>query len=149
MTFYTLKFIQNNQDANKTVWYILMIIATIAMVLFAVLYLRNRFTTRYRDLGIIALLFLLLFVGTRYEKYVQTNAQKSQSVQIVPFIKSVAKDFNVKNSDVMVNSTTLQDGIIVRIKPNKEDYQLNLNTDNNSYTLKRAHVIDHRVIVKN
>ncbi|QFG52006.1 DUF3290 domain-containing protein [Lactobacillus acetotolerans] len=39
--------------------------------------------------------------------------------------------------------------IIVRIKPNKEDYQLNLNTDNNSYTLKRAHVIDHRVIVKN
>jgi len=126
-----------------------MIIATIAMVLFAVLYLRNRFTTRYRDLGIIALLFLLLFVGTRYEKYVQTNAQKSQSVQIVPFIKSVAKDFNVKNSDVMVNSTTLQDGIIVRIKPNKEDYQLNLNTDNNSYTLKRAHVIDHRVIVKN
>lgn len=148
MTFYTLKFIQNNQDANKTVWYILMIIATIAMVLFAVLYLRNRFTTRYRDLGIIALLFLLLFVGTRYEKYVQTNAQKSQSVQIVPFIKSVAKDFNVKNSDVMVNSTTLQDGIIVRIKPNKEDYQLNLNTDNNSYTLKRAHVIDHRVIVK-
>ncbi|WP_334098009.1 DUF3290 domain-containing protein, partial [Lactobacillus acetotolerans] len=128
MTFYTLKFIQNNQDANKTVWYILMIIATIAMVLFAVLYLRNRFTTRYRDLGIIALLFLLLFVGTRYEKYVQTNAQKSQSVQIVPFIKSVAKDFNVKNSDVMVNSTTLQDGIIVRIKPNKEDYQLNLNT---------------------
>lgn len=149
MTFYTLKFIQNNQDANKTVWYILMIIATIAMVLFAVLYLRNRFTTRYHDLGIIALLFLLLFVGTRYEKYVQTNAQKSQSVQIVPFIKSVAKDFNVKNSDVMVNSTTLQDGIIVRIKPNKEDYQLNLNTDNNSYTLKRAHVIDHRVIVKN
>ncbi|WP_278340704.1 DUF3290 domain-containing protein [Lactobacillus acetotolerans] len=149
MTFYTLKFIQNNQDANKTVWYILMIIATIAMVLFAVLYLRNRFTTRYRDLGIIALLFLLLFVGTRYEKYVQTNAQKSQSVQIVPFIKSVAKDFNVKNSDVMVNSTTLRDGIIVRIKPNKEDYQLNLNTDNNSYTLKRAHVIDHRVIVKN
>lgn len=149
MTFYTLKFIQNNQDANKTVWYILMIIATIAMVLFAVLYLRNRFTTRYRDLGIIALLFLLLFVGTRYEKYVQTNAQKSQSVQIVSFIKSVAKDFNVKNSDVMVNSTTLQDGIIVRIKPNKEDYQLNLNTDNNSYTLKRAHVIDHRVIVKN
>ncbi|HCX40425.1 MAG TPA: hypothetical protein DG851_05420, partial [Lactobacillus acetotolerans] len=115
MTFYTLKFIQNNQDANKTVWYILMIIATIAMVLFAVLYLRNRFTTRYRDLGIIALLFLLLFVGTRYEKYVQTNAQKSQSVQIVPFIKSVAKDFNVKNSDVMVNSTTLQDGIIVAL----------------------------------
>lgn len=115
MTFYTLKFIQNNQDANKTVWYILMIIATIAMVLFAVLYLRNRFTTRYRDLGIIALLFLLLFVGTRYEKYVQTNAQKSQSVQIVPFIKSVAKDFNVKNSDVMANSTTLQDGIIVAL----------------------------------
>ncbi|MDF7638343.1 DUF3290 domain-containing protein [Lactobacillus sp. ESL0791] len=148
MTFYTLKFIQENQDQNKTILYTLILVAAVLMIIFAVLYLRHRLDTRYRDLGIIALLFLLLFAGTQYERYVQTNTQKSQSAQVVPFIKSVAKDYGVAESDVMVNSTTLQDGIIVRIDSQNKDYQLTLNGDNNSYTLKQAHVIDHRVIKK-
>ena len=95
MTFYTLKYIQNNQNTNQAVLYVLMLVAALAMVIFAVLYLHNRFATRYRDLGIIALLFLMLFAGTQYEKYVQISTQKSQAVQIIPFIKSIAKDENL------------------------------------------------------
>lgn len=148
MTFYTLKYIENNQNNTQVILNILMIVAAIAMVIFALLYLRDRFATRYRDLGIIALLFLLLFAGTQYEKYLQINMQKSQAVQIVPFIKSVAKDANVKESDILVNSTTLVDGMIVRINSKNMDYQLNLNDDNNTYTLTEAHVIDHKVEVK-
>ena len=110
--------------------------------------MRDRFNTRYRDLGIIALLFLLLFTGTQYEKYVQNNEQKSKAAQILPFIKSVVDDENVKESDVMVSSLSLQDGMIVRIDSKNEDYQLNLNENNNSYTLNRAHVIDHHVYVQ-
>lgn len=109
MTFYTLKYIQNNQNTDRTILYVLMLVAALAMVIFAALYLHNRFATRYCDLGIIALLFLLLFAGTQYEKYVQINTQKSEATQIVPFIKSVAQDENVKNSDVLVSSTTLTD----------------------------------------
>ena len=125
-----------------------MIVAASAMIIFTILYLRDRFNTRYRDLGIIALLFLLLFTGTQYEKYVQNNEQKSKATQIVPFIKSVADDENVKESDVMVSSMSLQDGMIVRIDSKNKDYQLNLNEDNNSYILNRAHVIDHHVYVQ-
>ena len=88
MTFYTMKYIQNNQNTNQAVLYALMLVAALAMIIFALLYLHNRFATKYRDLGIIALLFLLLFAGTQYEKYVQLNTQKSQAIQIVPFIKS-------------------------------------------------------------
>ena len=149
MTFYTLKNIQNNQNADRTVLYVLMLVAALAMVIFAVLYLHDRFATRYRDLGIIALLFLLLFAGTQYEKYVQINTQKSEATQIVPFIKSVARDEGVKNSDVLVNSTTLTNGMIVRIDSKNIDYQLNLNDDRNTYTLTQAHVIDHKVEVRN
>ena len=149
MTFYTLKYIEQNQNTNKTILYILIAIAAVAMIAFTVLYLRHRFNTRYRDLGIIALLFLLLFGGTQYEKYVQTNLVKSQSEQITPFIKSVAKDFGVPNSDVLVSSTTLQDGLIVRINSKDIDYQLELNDDNNTYSLKQAHVINHQVDIKN
>ncbi len=149
MVFYTLKYIEQNQNTSKTILYVLIAIAALAMIAFTVLYLRHRFNTRYRDLGIIALLFLLLFVGTQYEKYVQTNLVKSQSEQIVPFIKSVAKDYDVPESDVLVNSTNLQDGLIVRLDSKNIDYQLELNDDNNSYMLKQAHVINHEVNVKN
>ena len=148
MNFYTINYIQNHQNTDRTALYILMIVAASAMIIFTILYLRDRFNTRYRDLGIIALLFLLLFTGTQYEKYVQNNEQKSKAAQIVPFIKSVADDENVKESDVMVSSMNLQDGMIVRVDSKNEDYQLNLNEDNNSYTLNRAHVIDHHVYVQ-
>ena len=149
MTFYTLNYIQNNQNTDRAIFYILMLVAASAMIIFTVLYLRDRFNTRYRDLGIIALLFLLMFVGIQYEKYTQINMQKSQATQIIPFIKSVARDENVKTSDVLVNSTTLTDGMIVRIDSKNVDYQLNLNEDRNTYTLTQAHVIDHRVDVRN
>lgn len=148
MTFYTIKYIQENQKNDRTIFYVLMFVAAIAMIIFAILYLRDRFATRYRDLGIIALLFLLLFTGAQYEKYMQINEQKSQATQIIPFLKSVARDNNVKDNDVMANATTLQDGMIVRVNSKNEDYQLNLNEDNNSYTLTRAHVIDHKVEVR-
>ncbi|AZN77216.1 hypothetical protein CXB72_08880 [Lactobacillus acidophilus] len=149
MTFYTMNYIQNNQNTDRAIFYILMLIAAGAMIIFTILYLRDRFATRYRDLGIIALLFLLLFVGTQYEKYTQINMQKSQATQIIPFIKSVARDENVKTSDVLVSSTTLVNGMIVRIDSKNIDYQLNLNEDRNTYTLAQAHVIDHRVDVRN
>ncbi|RMC25796.1 MULTISPECIES: DUF3290 domain-containing protein [unclassified Lactobacillus] len=149
MTFYTLKYIERNQNTNKTILYALIAIAALTLIAFTVLYLRHRFDTRYRDLGIIALLFLLLFVGTQYEKYVQTNLVESRSEQIAPFIKSIAKDYQVANSDVLVNSTTLENGIIVRIDSKDKDYQLELNNDNNSYSLKQAHVINHQVDIKN
>lgn len=148
MTFYTINYIQNNQNSDRTILYVLMLIAAGAMIVFTLLYLTDRFATRYRDLGIIALLFLLLFAGNQYEKYTQINSQKSQATQIIPFIKSVARDNNVTENDVLVNSTTLQNGMIVRIDSKNIDYQLNLNADNNTYTLNRAHVIDHKVDVR-
>lgn len=149
MTFYTINYIQNHQNDDQTVLIILSLITALAMIIFAILYLRNRFATRYRDLGIIALLFLCLFAGIRYERYTQNNMQKSYSSQIIPFIKSVAKDENVKESDVLVSSTTLNNGMIVRIDSKDVDYQLNLNDDRNTYSLTEAHVINHEVDVRN
>ena len=149
MTFYTLHYIEAHQNEDQLLLMILMLIALATLIFFTALYLRDRFATKYRDLGIIALLFLLLFSGTQYQKYLKVNNQKSQAVQIIPFIKSVAQDEGVPTSDVLVNSEILKDGLIVRINSKDIDYQLSLNSDNNTYTLTQAHVIDHRVEVKN
>lgn len=61
----------------------------------------------------------------------------------------MAKDEGAKDSDVLVNSTNLVDGMIIRIDSKDIDYQLNLNDTRNTYTLTQAHVIDHKVEVKN
>lgn len=148
MTFYSISYIQNSQSNQQTIITILIILALGALIVFAILYLRDRFATKYRDLGIIALLFLLLFAGIQYEKYINIRDQRSQATQIVPFIKSVAKDESVNTNDVVVSSTVLTNGMIVRINSKNVDYQLNLNDDNNTYTLTRAHVVDHHVEVK-
>ena len=129
-------------------------VATLLMILIVLLaivmltslhYMRNRLKTRLRDIsiGIVVLMFILL--GIQVEDYMQNNHDFSQSQVLVKFIKSVATDKDLKPEDVLVNSTTLKDGIIVRY--NKEDYTVHLNDDNNSYTLERTHVIDHRVYV--
>ncbi|EFU61365.1 conserved hypothetical protein [Actinomyces sp. oral taxon 180 str. F0310] len=51
----------------------------------------------------------------------------------------------MSTSEILVNSTSLQDGIIVRF--NEEDYLVHLGDDNNAYTLERTHIIDHNVYV--
>ena len=75
----------------------------------------------------------------------QNNHDFSQSQVLVKFIESVATDNDILPEDILVNSTVLKDGIIVRY--NKEDYTVHLNNDNNSYTLECTHVIDHHVYI--
>ena len=60
-------------------------------------------------------------------------------------IEGVATDQGVQKEEVLVNSTSLQNGMIVRFKD--EDYLVHLNDDNNSYSLERTHVINHDVYV--
>lgn len=91
----------------------------------------------------VILMFIIL--GIQIEDYMQNNQDFTQSQVLTQFIKSVAIDNHVSEKEVYVNSTTLKDGIIVRY--NEENYTVNLNSDNNSYTLVRTHVIDHNVYI--
>ena len=88
---------------------------------------------------------MLVLLGIQVEDYMQNNHDFSQSQVLVKFIESVATDNDILPEDILVNSTVLKDGIIVRY--NKEDYTVHLNNDNNSYTLERTHVIDHHVYI--
>ena len=108
-------------------------------------FMKDRMKTKLRDIsiGIVVLTFILL--GIQVEHYTQNNRDFSQSHVLLKFIESVATDYKVSPYNVMVNSTTLKDGIIVRY--NDEDYTVHLNADNNSYTLERTHIINHNVYV--
>ena len=143
MTFYTISYLSNQQHMNQLFNYIAIIIFILLIAVMAFLYLRHRLITRYRDLGIIFFLLLLLFIGFQVTDMEKSTTQQSQTTQMIPFIKSVARDHNVSPQKVVVNSTTLTDGILVRVED--RDYRVNLSQTGDNYTLTRAHVVNHQV----
>ena len=145
MDFYTLDYIISQQSTDSTMRVISILALLLVCLVFSVLYMRDRMRTRWRDLGVGALILSLVLVGIQTEQYFDLSDQAAQSKQLVLFIKGVAQDQKISTDEVLVNSTSLKDGIIVRFKD--EDYRVHLNEDNNSYTLERTHIIDHNVYV--
>ena len=145
MDFYTLDYIVSHQSADSTRRVVAIIILLLVALVFSVLYLRDKARTRWRDAGVGLLVLSLVLLGIQTEQYLQVSNQLSQSQLLVHFVEGVATDHGVSSSEVLVNSSSLQDGIIVRF--NEEDYLVHLGDDNNSYTLERTHIIDHNVYV--
>ena len=145
MNFYTLEYLVKTQSADLILRSAIIIILLAIVILTSFKCMKDRMKTRLRDIsiGIVVLTFILL--GIQVEHYTQNNRDFSQSHVLLKFIESVATDNNISPYNVMVNSTTLKDGIIVRY--NDEDYTVHLNNDNNSYTLERTHVINHNVYI--
>lgn len=145
MDFYTLDYIISQQSTDSTMRVISILALLLVCLVFSVLYMRDRMRTRWRDLGVGALILSLVLVGIQTEQYFDLSDQAAQSKQLVLFVKGVAQDQKISTDEILVNSTTLKDGIIVRFKD--ENYRVHLNEDNNSYTLERTHIIDHNVYV--
>ena len=145
MDFYTLDYIISQQSTDSTMRVISILALLLVCLVFSVLYMRDRMRTRWRDLGVGTLILSLVLVGIHTEQYFDLSDQAAQSKQLVLFVKGIAQDQKISTDEVLVNSTSLKDGIIVRFKD--EDYRVHLDEDNNSYTLERTHIIDHNVYV--
>lgn len=146
MTFYTESYFMHQQQFNSLVNYAVILVLILLVLINSFRYFRHQLQTRYRDLGIIFFLLLLIFAGLQVTNLEKTYSQQSQSLQMRPFIRAVAKDHGINPNKVVVNSTILTDGIIVRF--DKKDYRVNLSPSGDNYTLTRAHVVDHRVIIQ-
>ena len=145
MNFYTLEYIIKHQSTDLIIRSAFIILLLAVVILTSIKFLKDRIKTRLRDISIGIIVFIFILLGIQVEQYTQNHRDFSQSHVLVKFIDSVATDAHISPNEVMVNSTTLKDGIIIRY--NEEDYTLHLNDDNNSYTLERTHVIDHNVYI--
>ncbi len=145
MGFYTLDYIVSHQSLDSTRRVAAVIFLLVIALIFSIIYLRNRAQTWWHDAGIGILVLSLILLGVQAEQYSRVSHQLSQSQLLVHFIEGVATDQGVQQDQVLVNSTSLQNGMIVRFKD--EDYLVHLNDDNNSYSLERTHIINHDVYV--
>ena len=145
MNFYTLDYIIEHQSTDMIIRSASIIFLLAIVIITGFRFMKDRMKTRLRDISIGIAVFKFILLGIHVENYTKNQKEFYQSHVLVKFIESVATDAHVSPEEILVNSTTLKDGIIVRY--NEEDYTVHLNNDNNSYTLQRTHVIDHNVYI--
>lgn len=145
MHFYTLAYITQHQSANVTLRLVILIALFVALLFTSLRYLHNKMKTRLRDLSIGLVVLFTILLGINVQDYMQSYHDVSQAQMLSKFFTSISIDHNVPVKDIVVNSTTLKDSMIVRF--NEEDYTVHLSDDNNTYTLERTHVIDHHVYI--
>ena len=146
MTFYTLKYLQNQREVNQLVIYSLSALGLLILLFAVFMYSRNRFDTKYRDISIIMLLVMFFLFGLSYSNYEQHRTQTLSTSQVQPFLRSVARDEGVSTKDVAVNSRSLVEGIIVKVKD--KYYRVELSVDRNSYELARTHLINKDITIQ-
>lgn len=146
MTFYTLQYLQNQREVNQLVIYTLAAIGLVILLFAVLMYSRNRLDTKYRDISIIMLLVMLFLFGLGYSNYEQHRTQTVTTSQVQPFLRSVAREEGVSTKDVAVNSRSLADGIIVKVKD--KYYRVELSVDRNSYKLARTHLINKDITIQ-
>ncbi|BAV01540.1 DUF3290 domain-containing protein [Lactococcus formosensis] len=143
MNFYDISFLKTQAGLTDYLWYIFIFGSLILLIVVFSLYLKHRIKTKYRDLSLIFFLFLILSLGIQYSNYQVNQSRHSQSSQMVNFVEQFADNMKVEQKDILVSSTQLTDGIIVKVKD--DFYTVNLNADQQSYTITETHLLNNKI----
>lgn len=148
MRFYGIDYLQMQSNINDYLKYIVIFSALFILIVVFSLYMRHRLQTKYRDLTIIAFLFLLFISGVQYADYTDSQNIHSQSSQMVNFIRLLSQKKGVNINSIFSSSIQLSDGIIVKI--NDFYYRVNLSLDQKTYSLVEVSLVTPDIeIVKN
>ncbi|ALS02355.1 hypothetical protein ATZ33_13455 [Enterococcus silesiacus] len=145
MNFYGIDYLESQSNLNDYIKYFFIFSALIVLIVAFSLYMRHRIQTKYRDLSIITFLLLLFLLGVQYSDYTQNQNKNSQSSQMVNFVKQIAKEKGVDQEEILVNSTQLVDGTLVKIEDSY--YKTTLSGDQTSYVLEEAHLMNPEITI--
>ncbi|MDF7680297.1 DUF3290 domain-containing protein [Enterobacteriaceae bacterium ESL0689] len=145
MNFYGISYLQTQSNLNDYLKYIVIFSTLFVLITAFILYMRHRLQTKYRDLTIIAFLFLLFVSGVQYADYTNSQNMHSKSSQMVNFVRLLAKEKNVSVDDIFSSSVQLVDGIIIKI--NEKYYRVNLSADQRTYNLMETWLINPTISI--
>lgn len=145
MNFYGIDYLQAQSNLNDYLKYIVIFSTLFITIVVFSLYMRHRLQTKYRDLTIIAFLFLLFISGVQYSEYTNSESAHSQSSQMVNFVNLLSRQKNVSIDNIYSNSVQFTDGIIVKI--NEQFFRVNLSADQNSYSLQEIGLINPTITI--
>lgn len=143
MRFYGIDYLQMQSNINDYLKYIVIFSTLFVLIVVFSLYMRHRLQTKYRDLTIIAFLFLLFISGVQYADYTDSQNIHSQSSQMVNFVRLLSKEKEVSINSIFSSSVQLSDGIIVKI--NDLYYRVNLSADQKTYSLVAVSLVNPEI----
>ena len=148
MKFYSIDYLQMQSNINDYLKYAIVFSTLFILIVVFSLYMRHRLQTKYRDLTIIAFLFLLFLSGVQYADYTDSQNIHSQSSQMVNFVRLLSQKQKVDVNSIFSSSVQLADGIIVKI--NNRYYRVNLSPDQKTYNLVEVSLVNPEIeIMKN
>lgn len=148
MKFYGINYLQMQSNINDYLKYVIIFSTLFILIVVFSLYMRHRLQTKYRDLTIIAFLFLLFISGVQYADYTDSQNVHSQSSQMVNFVRLLSKEKDVSVNSIFPSSVQLSDGVIVKI--NDSYYRINLSVDQKTYRLVEVSLINPEIeIIRN
>ncbi|WP_227318950.1 DUF3290 domain-containing protein [Cedecea davisae] len=148
MRFYSINYLQMQSNINDYLKYIVIFSTLFTLIVVFSLYMRHRLQTKYRDLTIIAFLFLLFISGVQYTDYTNSQNMHSQSSQMVNFVRLLSQEKDVNENAIFSSSVQLSDGIIVKV--NDLFYRVNLSPDQKTYNLVAVSLVNPEIeIIKN
>ncbi len=145
LNFYGIDYLETQSNLNDYIKYFFIFGVLIVLIIAFSLYMRHRIQTKYRDLSIITFLLLLFLLGVQYSDYTLNQSKNSQSSQMVNFVKQISKEKGVDKEDIFVNSTQLVDGTLIKIE--NSYYKTTLSSDQNSYILEEAHLMNPEISI--
>lgn len=143
MSFYRYSYFINQNDLTFYLKVSLSLIIAGLILFFLIQYLRHRSDSKYRDLLIIFILFGILLAGIQYTRVQQLNTARSQQAQMIQFMKSVATAKKAPIKALAVNTTSLQQNMVVKVQ--KKYYQVVFDNNLTSYQLKNAQLINDQI----
>lgn len=146
MIFYGIDYLKTQSSINDYLKYIIIFGTLFVLIVVFSLYMRHRLQTKYRDLTIMAFLFLLFISGVQYADYTDSQNTHSQSSQMVNFVQLLSKEKEVSVNSIFSSSVQLSDGVIVKV--NNSYYRVNLSPDQKTYNLVEVSLVNPEIEIK-
>lgn len=145
MNFYTYAYIVQQGQFNALLQYGISFILLVALLGVSILFMRHRLNSRYRDLTILLSLLIVFILGIRWSEYDSSMRNSEESSRMASFIVSVSERLGTNKEDVKVNSTHLDDDVIV--SAGNRFYRAHFIKGYGAYSLRQVHVIDSQIKV--
>ena len=140
MKFYSYGYLQNKLEQNNFLEIIILGILVAILVITVIKYYRNRKDSKYRELSIILVLGIFLFVGIGISNYQVNVISSNQYKKSLQFIEQVSQHLNIDKSHIYINSEASIENAFVKIDDNY--YRVIGSGKKDEYLLEKIHLID-------
>jgi len=145
LNFYTYAYIVQQGQVNALLQYGVSFLLLVALLGVSILFMRHRLNSRYRDLTILLSLLIVFVLGIRWSEYDSSMRNSEESSRMANFIVSVSERLGSDKEAVKVNSTHLDEDVIVNV--GTRFYQAHFTKGYGAYSLTQVHMIDPQIKV--